>query len=139
MITEYKNEKGNRMKKILCVIISALFVLSAALLAGCAKDPAENSETTDEITTVPEDTVIKDDLPEVSFKGKTFRVILQEDSSGDVFTEDHEIGEPLHDAVLQRNINVCERFGIELDVSKDEYSAVNASITTEAAIAPSQI
>ena len=129
MITEYKNEKGNRMKKILCVIISALFVLSAALLAGCAKDPAENSETTDEITTVPEDTVIKDDLPEVSFKGKTFRVILQEDSSGDVFTEDHEIGEPLHDAVLQRNINVCERFGIELDVSKDEYSAVNASIT----------
>ena len=66
------------MKKILCIIIAVLFVFSAALMAGCAKDPATTGEITEDVTTVPEETEIKDDLPERSFNGKTFRVILQE-------------------------------------------------------------
>ncbi len=123
------------MKRILCILFAALLCLSALIMAGCADKPAGN-ETTAEVTTEeetaePEETQIPDDLPTVNYKNKVFRVILPDGmQASDVYTEDHETADPLHDAVFTRNANVMERFGIELEVSTDEYSAVNTKIRT---------
>ena len=117
------------MKKIFCVLFSVMFVLSAAAFTGCANGPAVQDDTTQNETTVEEVTEIPDGLPEVSYKGQTFRVIIPDGMELDIYTEDHETSEPLHDAVFQRNKAVCDRFGIEIEVSTDEYSAVNATIS----------
>ena len=123
------------MKKILSIIIAALTLLGTVLMAGCAeKQPVKDDVTTaapvqTAVTAEPEETLVPDDLPEISFEGKPFRVILQSDSEGDIFTENHETSEPLHDAVFRRNKMVCDRFGVELEVMRDNYTAVNASIS----------
>lgn len=121
------------MKKVLCILLAALTVSGAVFLTGCADKPAADSATQTEITTVaetePEETVIEADLPDVYYNGKPFRVILQSDSEGDIFTEDHETGEPVHDAVFQRNVKVCDEFGIELQITRNDYTAVNNAIS----------
>ena len=121
------------MKKVLCILLAALMIPCALLLTACADKPGEDvttsAEAVTDAVTEPEVTEITADLPDVKFNNKPFRVILQEDSSGDIYTEDHEIGEPIHDAVFERNIKVCEKYGIELQVSKDEYTAVNNAIS----------
>ncbi len=121
------------MKKVLCILLAALMIPCAVLLSACAEKPATDDTTSAETVTgavtEPEVTEITTDLPDVKFNNKPFRVILQEDSSGDIYTEDHEIGEPIHDAVFERNIKVCEKYGVELQVSKDEYTAVNNAIS----------
>ena len=115
------------MKKVLCILLAALMIPCTVLLSACAEKPATDDTTSAEnvtgAVTEPEVTEITADLPDVKFNNKPFRVILQEDSSGDIYTEDHEIGEPIHDAVFERNIKVCEKYGVELQVSKDEYTA----------------
>ncbi|MBQ7699230.1 MAG: carbohydrate ABC transporter substrate-binding protein [Clostridia bacterium] len=121
------------MKRVLCILFAALFFLSALVMAGCAEKPA-NGETTAEATTEPEqtepeETRIPDGLPEVNYNKRVFRVILPDGmQASDVYTEDHETADPLHDAVFTRNNNIMERFGIEFDVSTDEYAAVNTKI-----------
>ena len=120
------------MKKILSIILAAMTVAAALMTAGCAeKNPvaestAENAETAAAVE--PEETLVPDDLPEVSYKGKPFRVIIQSEAEDDMYTEDHETAEPVHDAVFRRNKLVCDRFGIELQIMRDNYSSVTASI-----------
>lgn len=121
------------MKKILCVIFAVLLSLSVIFTAGCAEKP-ENTETDAESetaaeTTEPEETTVPDDLPAVNYKNRVFRVIIPDGiQQKDIYTEDHETTDALHDAVFKRNEIVKERFGIELEVSVDEYSAVNTKI-----------
>ena len=123
------------MKRILCILFAALLCLSALIMAGCAEKPAGN-ETTAEVTTEeetagPEETQIPDDLPTVNYKNKVFRVILPDGmQASDVYTEDHETSDPLHDAVFKRNNIIMDRYGITLEISQDEYSAVNNKIST---------
>ena len=124
------------MKKALCIIFAALLSLSAVFAAGCADAPG-GSDTkteqaiTDEVTTEPEVTEIQPDLPEVTYSGKVFRVITPDGmQSVDIYTEDHETSDPLHDAVFKRNNIIMERYGITLEVTVDEYSAVNSKIST---------
>ena len=121
------------MKKILSSILAALMFAGAVVLTGCAeKKPAAGDATAaaqeTAVTVEPEETLVPDDLPEISFAGKTFRVLLQKDSESDMYTEDHEIAEPLHDAVFRRNKAVCDRFGIELQITTDDYPAVTAAV-----------
>ena len=121
------------MKKVLCILLAALMIPCAVLLSACADKPVTDdttsAETVTDAVTEPEVTEITADLPDVKYNSKPFRVILQEDSAGDIYTEDHETGEPIHDAVFERNIKICEKYGIELQISKDEYNAVNNTIS----------
>jgi hypothetical protein len=121
------------MKKLLCVIFALLLAASAVMSAGCAEQSPLVTDTAgtepDTVTTEPEETEIREDLPEVTFNGRPFRVIIQSQAEADIYTEDHEIGESIHDAVFERNIKVCDRFGIELQITREDYSAVNNSIS----------
>ena len=121
------------MKKILSILLASLMAFGAVIMTSCAEQPGADTTASDvtqtEAVTEPEVTEIKEDLPEVKYNGKPFRVIIQAESSGDIYTEDHEIGEPVHDAVFERNLKVCERFGIELQIETNDYTSVNNSIT----------
>ncbi len=122
------------MKKTVCIIFVLLLTLPAALITGCAeKSPSAattDSLSTEQAATVPEDTVVSDDLPERDYDGKTFRVLIQQEAEIDFRTEDHETGKSVHDAVLLRNNNVKDRFGIEFEIIADTYTAVNSRIKT---------
>ena len=122
------------MKKLLSILLAAMMVAGAIVMTGCADNNTTPSATTasgsdQDVTTEPEETEVSDDLPSVTFKGKTFRVLLQEQSEDDLFTEDHETGDPLHDAVFRRNNLVSDRFGIELEIEVDAWSSVNETIS----------
>ena len=122
------------MKKALCIVFASLLLLSAAFSAGCAEqNPATTSAETGDATTAaatePEETEIADDLPEQNYGNKVFRVILPDaGAEKDFYTEDHETADPLHDAVFTRNNNVAARFGVQFEVSVDEYVNVNNKI-----------
>ena len=121
------------MKKVLCYVFAALMVLSVIALAGCADQPANVTTaeaTTVEVTTEPEETEILPDLPDVKYDGRVFRVITPDGmQSMDIYTEDHETSDPLHDAVFKRNNIIMDRYGITFDISVDEYSTVNTKIS----------
>ncbi len=121
------------MKRTISLIFVIIMILSVVFTAGCAKEGA-GTETTAPQTGTVEDTAAKteteaetqppDGLPEENYKGREFRVITSEVSEKDIYTEDHEIADPLHDAVYTRNMNVQERFGIKITVESDTYAAV---------------
>ena len=122
------------MKKLFSIFLAVMMIAGAIVMTGCADNNTNPAATTasgsgQDITTEPEETEVSDDLPSVTFKGKTFRVLLQQQSEDDLFTEDHETGDPLHDAVFRRNNLVSDRFGIDLEIEVDEWSSVNATIS----------
>ncbi|MBO4422252.1 MAG: carbohydrate ABC transporter substrate-binding protein [Clostridia bacterium] len=126
------------MKRIMCIILAALLAVTAFVAVGCAEKPGANTaaQTTGDPsdsgdTTEPEVTEVPDDLPEMKFD-KTFRVIIPNtgNMAKDIYTEDHETSDPLHDAVFRRNGLVEERFGVKFEISTDEYSVVNNTIRT---------
>ena len=118
------------MKKFLCVILALITVASAVMIAGCAKkeDGADSTVPATDTVTTEEDTSEPDGLPEEKFGGREFRIITTEVSERDIFTEDHMTTDPLHDAVLTRNLNVEERFGIKIKVTVDGYASVTDRI-----------
>ncbi len=124
------------MKKALCIIFAVLLASSAVFAAGCANqggagvNTQTEQATAAEETTEPEVTEILPDLPDVRYDGKVFRVILPDGMQAtDVFTEDHETSDPLHDAVFKRNNIIMDRYGITFDVSTDDYAAINSKIS----------
>ena len=122
------------MKKMLCFVFAAVMALSAFTFAGCADQPGNVTTadaTTVEVTTEPEETEILPDLPDVKYEGRVFRVIAPDGmQSTDIYTEDHETSDPLHDAVFKRNNIIKDRYGIDFEISVDEYSVVNNKIST---------
>lgn len=119
------------MKKIISALLAVITVLSAVMIAGCAKNEEKNDVTTEADATsasTEADTSEPDGLPEMKFNGAEFRIITTEVSEKDVFTEDHMTTDPLHDAVFTRNLNVEERFGVKIRVTVDGYAAVTNRI-----------
>ena len=126
------------MKKAISAIFAALMVISCLVMAGCTeKDPgtqktdttaaAETDEVTPAVTEAPE---ILPDLPDVTFENSDPFVILTQKSGydADFYTEDHDTGDTLHDAVRLRNNNVCDKYKIQIEVYCEEYSTVNDMI-----------
>ena len=129
------------MKKHVCLLIAFVTVFSC-LFAGCAAKPAETPETAaekndtavTEAATVAESvtealTGVPDGLPDEYYGGKKeFRVLTSSVSEIDIFTEDHMINDTVHDAVLSRNLNVEDRFGIKITVLVESYEDVTKAI-----------
>ena len=103
---------------------TATFLILAAMLTGIVSCGSEvgGTVTTDggdktDTTTVPEDTEIHDDLPELDFGGDKF-TILVEDYGGycgaDFWVEESD-GDVVNDAIYNRNRKVSERLNLDLD------------------------
>ncbi len=128
------------VKKHLSLILSALMLASSAV--SCSESKVQ--ETSPEDTSAPvsgetaagtadplaeenENTKIQPDLPDVTFDGYTFRMIGKGTSlvhwqSKDL-TAEEITGEPINDAVYNRNALVSERF----DVNFKEFVVANLS------------
>jgi ABC-type glycerol-3-phosphate transport system substrate-binding protein len=112
------------MKKLVC-LFTALFIM-LSLLVSCSGDennttlqtdnPAESAGNSGEVTEPPTTTVISDNLPEMNFEGYNFRVYLRDlpQYNEDMYAES-ETGEPVNDAVYNRNRKIEERFNITIE------------------------
>lgn len=130
------------MKKAICMILAALTVLGVLASSGCANSATHTDTdkpvvTTDdtkaaEVTSVEEtETEAETDaLPQVSYGGEEFRVLAQTDGNRhyDIYAEEADESDAVHDAVFNRNLAVQDRFGISIVVEYDTFSAVNAAI-----------
>ena len=124
------------MKKNISIVL-VLLTAVAAVFCGCADrfGPAVTTTADTDSVTVKEteatETGIADDLPVTDYKGREFRILCVDGySNQDVYTEDHETSEPLHDAVFKRNNNVKDRFGVNIIVELDAYDRVTTKIET---------
>ena len=124
------------MKKIICILLTSLFLISSLLLTGCAGKPAETerpSGTTDSEASSVTDEITEEEteaLPDVKYNGEEFRIIAQADGNRhyDVFAEEADNNDSVRDAVYQRNKTVEDRFEVKIVVEYDVFSNVNAAI-----------
>jgi len=107
----------------------ALLLLVMTVAACGAKDtqtddtttaaPSAGNDTTpaDTTTAAPAETLppeLQDTLPEVNFNNATFTALLRESTKYEM-QSDEITGDLVSDAVYQRNLNVEERFGVEIE------------------------
>ncbi len=116
------------MKKTICCMLLAALVLSS--FAACASNDSgsdkeaigETDTASDTVETEPTETEtakITPDLPERDFEGYTYRGLVRGYINNHWYTRDfyaEELtGEPINDAVYNRNSAVCERFNIKIE------------------------
>lgn len=109
------------MKKSLSCILAALML--AGSLSACASGGKDTENTTvpssgdgsaatsSAAETEPE---LTDNLPDVNYDGKAFRMFIRQTYGDDLYREDFT-GETLNDAVCERNRAVEDRFGIKFE------------------------
>ena len=116
-------------KRILSLILCAMFVFSAVAFAACAEKNDTGSDDTSaagldaettELTEEEKRNAVTDDIPELDFEGAKFRIITRDGSShpkpihvDDVYME-KATGDVIDDAVFARNQAVEERFNMEI-------------------------
>lgn len=124
-------------------ILSALLAcLTLAGLASCG-DASENSAvdtantTTAAVTeaeTEPMDSLearklVSDDVPELDFGGKDFRIFYQKRYTTDAISPDgQESGDVLNDAVYRRNVSMEERFNVKVVGIEGEEEAMVSTL-----------
>lgn len=138
------------MKKTLALLLALLTVMSVLCACATPADPddGETVETTtpaaqtpsDEVTTPTEETTadkydVGDNLPELNFGGATFTILSRgRDWCRDEVSVEDMNGEPINDAVYNRNIAVESRLGIEINnimtTDNDNYTISNTIRTS---------
>lgn len=115
-------------KRCLAVLLSFFTLLSVAVsVLSCAEQAEKStasttaavSEVTAELTDAEIRKAIPDDLPDVDYAGKQFRIITRDGCSNahidDLFMEEMT-GDVIDDAVFTRNQSVEERFNTKITV-----------------------
>lgn len=136
--------KNSRSKKLLLVLITLSVLLPT--FASCSEKPAD--ETTADTTapaaeteteTEAEDTELLPDIPKLDFEGRTFTILTSglNDTNGkdwityDVYAESIN-GEPINDAVFERNEYLNSTYNIKLaeyQTQKDTLSELKTEVT----------
>nr|MBQ4320156.1 hypothetical protein [Clostridia bacterium] len=118
--------KNTKLSRILAALLALLTV--SGVLASCSSDTGDNTADTTAAdaaeTTAAESTpkdsldarkLVTDDVPELDFGGKDFRIFYQKRYTTDaVPPAGEENGEIINDAVYQRNKDVEERFNVKI-------------------------
>lgn len=116
------------MKKIR----TTLFLLLAALIStSCANgspDVTPDSTSDAGTTAEPESTAISDDLPDIDFEGREFRILTCDYLLDDYLAEE-ENGSLMNDTIYRRNRKVEDRFGVSIST----FSAGDFGTTTTTA------
>lgn len=113
-----------KAKRLIAALFALLIVFSAA---GCAATGTGSDETTaapEAVSTTVQETTepsrenYPDGIPDsLRFEGETFRVLYYDKNNyRDDFVANGVTGDLVTDAVYNRNLNVMERFGTELDL-----------------------
>ena len=140
------------MKKIISVIL--LFIMIFLLISNMISCGDNNSQTIANPNISPDENIqnnknddpdneaepqdprlaIKEDIPELDFKGVNFTIIYPTWSMyNDYYFADEEIGEKMNDAIYRRTKNVEERFNIVINPVTNGYiesihPAINKSV-----------
>ena len=139
------------MKKALALLLAALMTAPAFLAcsnnsASGGKEPAVSNvpaavtaEPVDEenMTDYERRQLIPDNLPDITFDGRTYRVLTTADGyDGRVIKKDEIVvddlnGDACNDAVYNRNVLIEDRFAIriECDTDPDPQSYINTVVT----------
>jgi hypothetical protein len=88
--------------------------------------PAQSNENSGDITDVP-NAEIKPDLPDLTFGGAEFRILLTGWSGVD-FESEQETGDRLNDAIYLRNIKIEEKYDVKIKTTNlDEFDKFGPS------------
>jgi len=136
------------MKKIILLILLILILtLIAGTLISCggktanpnnadnnnvnAPDSQNGGDLIPEGETADPRLTIKEDIPELDFKGRDFTILYPTWSMyNDYYFADAEIGEKMNDAVYRRTKNIEERFNLVINpVTKGYIDTVSTAIT----------
>jgi len=118
-----------KLKKVLAFLLAAELLLTS--LAACGKDEPEetkkpetdpkvetNAPDTTPVETEPAETefdrtTVSDDLPEITFNGRDYRFITEDEYAYQVYAEEYT-GEAMNDVIYERNERVQNRFDIKI-------------------------
>lgn len=118
-----------KMKKILAFLLAALMIVPSVV--SCKKDEPEETkkpETNPKTeTTVPDitsaetepaetefdRTTVSDDLPEITFNGRDFRVIVEDKYAYQIYAEEYT-GDAMNDVIYERNERIQNRFAVKI-------------------------
>ena len=107
------------MKNRVLSALLCLAVLMSVLLVACAEDEVDDKKTNDESITEEEYFSERDDLPDGLWFDNTKIVIHGRYGDPDFpiieLGVEEEIGEPINDAIWERNYNVEERLGVVIE------------------------
>ncbi|MBR5460691.1 MAG: hypothetical protein IKV53_07445 [Clostridia bacterium] len=111
------------MKRILCMLMALLMLVSSmTLLFSCKKEEENESKTeqggqaVDDGSIFYERSLVSDNLPEKDYGGRKFRIVTHIKDEVEVKEEDRNQGKLLVDAKFARNQAVENRFNVELEV-----------------------
>lgn len=119
-----------KFKKTLSLLLAAqMLLLSSAACTKTEKDPEEskkpaetvkteetNAKETEPLETEFNRASVPDDLPDVTFDGKSFRLLAAEGGGYDQYVYDEELsGDALNNAVWKRNEDVEKRFDVKFE------------------------
>lgn len=114
-------------KRLLSTILLCAIVLSQA---ACGSENSTQNDTTTasgsgETTAEPVETEVSDNLPDVTFGGRTFTTLTADYLKAD-YVADEANGDVINDAVYKRNETVMERFDVVLETNYSaDYNQVN--------------
>ena len=123
-----------RVRFISAALIACMIITAVLCACGPGGGPDDNADTTSTATvTEADDTVMKDDLPEIKFNGYTYRILGQGGAgwtASDIIRPDSFTEDGLNDAKLKRYMNVEERFGVTIETTLSEtvYTTVQGGI-----------
>jgi ABC-type glycerol-3-phosphate transport system substrate-binding protein len=123
------------IKKFLALFAIAAILAMAFSCSGEKKDdPQQNggdSDSPNQQTTNTEDGAASEDLPdlpEITFGGAEFRLLLSGWSGVDFECEEEIAGDRLNDVIYQRNLNIEEKYGIVIKtVNLDPFDSFGPS------------
>lgn len=103
------------LKKLICLILCGIMLLSAA---ACAKGISADTAVS-ETETVPAETSVADMLKKSNFEGHNFTILGE--VMRDYYTATELNGEVINDAVYTRNAKVEELYNVTLDYNLVEW------------------
>ena len=112
------------MKKILSLTLAVLMIFSTAVvLFSCKKEETEEKDKLSNDKTLVDDgsifyerSLVDDDLPNVTYDGRKFRIVTTHTPEFYFEEEERNQGDLIKDAKFQRNEAVENRFDVELDL-----------------------
>lgn len=134
-MAERKIIMADRYIRTICALLAALTAVSCGS-AGRAQ-VTDDSVTTNEETTAPEDTALTDDVPPLDFEGREFRTVEQT-SVMYGFAPEEQNGDIINDAVYERARKAEERFNITITPTDYEDNTVITSIVKKTVMSGDQ-
>ncbi len=115
-----------------------LLLLAALVLASCGgtetvgKDTANPADTAQTVAETAPETEYLDTLPDTDLGGYDFRIVAQSTSERQNFYQEEKDGEPINDAIFNRDLQTSERLNISITTTAlaDRSEAASAVIKT---------